>query len=71
MLWCNGELKYKIIINDKNIYIFYSPLDYTTLIYNIKNYKNIKVIKLILDCIQDHQFLLKLKKIIIFLLVVK
>ena len=36
----NGSKKYKIIINDKYIYIFSFP-DYETLIYEIKNYKNI------------------------------
>ena len=37
----NGTNKYKIIINDKNIYVFYDEPEYETLVYNIKNYKNI------------------------------
>ena len=37
----NGTNKYKIIINDKNIYVFYDEPEYQTLAYNIKNYKNI------------------------------
>ena len=37
----NGTNKYKIIINDKNIYVFYGEPEYETLVYNIKNYKNI------------------------------
>ena len=36
-----GTNKYKIIINDKNIYVFYDEPEYETFVYNIKNYKNI------------------------------
>jgi hypothetical protein len=36
----NGNAKYKVIIGEKNIYVFFGP-DYTNLVYQIKNLKNI------------------------------
>jgi hypothetical protein len=39
----NGDLRYKVIISDLNIYIFSGSPQYSTLIYNIKKYKKIYI----------------------------